>query len=169
MDLTEALKSDGWKRQRLVPSVWTEGAGTMVAGQALPGAHLVFRCDQHHLVQYRPSSQRTGWPPPKTWDEFVARHPEDLLENAGETPIIEGNNELWPFGNWASHIAAKVVPPEEYVAAFSAGRASSTTPGFDKALQLHPVQLHDIGAFNKDMQGTGRRSGDGDFHRGVRR
>ncbi len=48
--------------------------------------------------------------PPKTWDEFVAVI--KALAAAGETPIIDGNNEFWPLGNWASHIAAKVVPPD---------------------------------------------------------
>jgi len=89
--------------------------------------------------------------PPKTWDEFVAL--SKTLADAGETPIIEGNNEFWPLGNWAGHIAAMVVPPEEYVAAFKQ-EAPFNTPAFEKALGLL-TQLHDVGAFNKDMQSLG--------------
>jgi raffinose/stachyose/melibiose transport system substrate-binding protein len=95
--------------------------------------------------------EENGLTAPTNWDEFV--HVIETLAAAGETPIIEGNNELWPFGNWASHIAAKVVPPEEYVAAFSrAGKFS--TPGFEKALG-YIDQLRQAGGFNRDMQGLG--------------
>jgi len=148
MDLTEALKSDGWG-DTFVPSVWTEGAGTMWQGKP----YLVpTSLDVTNTIWYNTDIfAENGLAAPKTWDEFVAVI-QKLVEK-GETPIIEGNNELWPFGNWASHIAAKVVPPEEYVAAFSqAGKFS--TPGFEKALG-YIQQLHDIGAFNKDMQGLG--------------
>ena len=54
-------------------------------------------------------------------------------------------------------IAAIVVPPSEYVAAFKQ-EGPFNTPGFEKALDLL-VQLHDIGAFNKDMQSLGADPG----------
>jgi raffinose/stachyose/melibiose transport system substrate-binding protein len=148
MDLTEALKSDGWG-DTFVPSVWTEGAGTLWQGKP----HLVpTSLDVTNTIWYNTDIfAEGGLTPPKTWDEFVAVI-QKLVE-IGETPIIEGNNELWPFGNWASHIAAKVVPPEEYGAAFSQAGTFST-PGFEKALG-YIEQLHDIGAFNRDMQGLG--------------
>ncbi len=148
MDLTEALKSDGWG-DTFVPSVWTEGAGTMSGGKPYM---VPTSLDVTNTIWYNTDIfDEIGIEPPATWDEFVAVIGK--LVEAGETPIIEGNNELWPFGNWASHIAAKVVPPEEYAAAF-AQEGKFSTPGFEKALG-YIQQLHDIGAFNKDMQGLG--------------
>lgn len=148
MDLTEALKSDGWG-DTFVPSVWSEGAGTMVEGKP----YLVpTSLDVTNTIWYNTDIfAENGLEPPRTWDEFVAVI--EKLVAAGETPIVEGNNELWPFGNWASHIAAKVVPPDEYAAAFSQ-EGKFSTPGFEKALG-YIQQLHQIGAFNRDMQGLG--------------
>lgn len=147
-DLTEALASDGWG-DTFVPSVWTEGAGTMYDGKPYM---VPISLDVTNTIWFNQTIfEELGLAPPATWDEFVAVI-EKLVE-AGETPIVEGNNELWPFGNWASHIAAKVVPPEEYTAAF-AQTGKFSTPGFEKALG-YIQQLHDIGAFNVDMQGLG--------------
>jgi raffinose/stachyose/melibiose transport system substrate-binding protein len=89
--------------------------------------------------------------PPATWDDFMAV--VKTLAAAGETPIIEGNNELWPLGNWASHIAARTVPAAEYDAAFRQEK-SFADAGFLKPLELMQ-QLAEAGAFNKDMQGLG--------------
>lgn len=147
-DLTEALKSDGWG-DTFLPSVWTAGAGTMYEGKP----YLVpTSLDVTNTIWYNEDIFKDyGLTPPKTWDEFTALI--KVLVEKGETPVIEGNQEFWPFGNWASHIAAKVVPEAEYAAAFSqTGKFS--TPGFLKALG-YIQQLHDLGAFNKDMAGLG--------------
>lgn len=147
-DLTDALATDGWG-DTFVPSVWTAGAGTMFEGKVYM---IPTSLDVTNTIWYNKTIfAENNLTPPKTWDEFVTVI--KTLVAAGETPIIEGNNEFWPFGNWASHIAAKVVPPDEYQAAFSqTGKFS--TPGFEKALG-YIQQLHDIGAFNKDMAGLG--------------
>lgn len=148
MDLTEALASDGWG-DTFVPSVWSDGAGTKYDGKP----YLVpTSLDVTNTIWYNTDIfAENGLEAPKTWDEFVAVI--EKLVAAGETPIVEGNNEFWPFGNWASHIAAKVVPEDEYLAAFSQ-EGKFSTPGFEKALG-YIQQLHDIGAFNKDMAGLG--------------
>ena len=52
------------------------------------------------------------------------------------------------------------MPEAEYIAAFKQ-EGPFNTPGFEKALDLL-VGLHEIGAFNKDMQVAGCRPGDGD-------
>ena len=147
-DLTDAMAADGWKAS-FAPSVWTDGAGTMVDGKP----YLVpLSLDLTNTIWYNKKIfAEHNLTPPKTWDEFVAL--SKTLADAGETPIVEGNNEFWPLGNWAGHIAAMVVPPEEYVAAFKQ-EAPFDTPAFEKALGLL-VQLHDVGAFNKDMQSLG--------------
>ncbi len=147
-DISADLATDGWK-DTFVPSVFTPGAGTMYEG----GIYMIpTSLDVTNTIWYNQTIfEENGLTAPSNWEEFV--HVIETLAAAGETPIIEGNNELWPFGNWASHIAAKVVPPDEYVAAF-ARTGKFSTPGFEKALG-YIQQLHDIGAFNVDMQGLG--------------
>lgn len=147
-DLTEAMATDGWK-ESFSDAVWTDGAGTMVDGKP----YLVpLSLDLTNTIWYNKKIfAEHNLTPPKTWDEFVALN--KTLAEAGETPIVEGNNEFWPLGNWAGHIAAMVVPPDEYVAAFKQ-EAKFDTPAFEKALNLL-VDLHSVGAFNKDMQALG--------------
>ena len=147
-DLSEAMVADGWK-DSFSPAVWTDGAGTMVDGKP----YLVpLSLDLTNTIWYNKKIfAEHNLTPPKSWDEFVAL--SKTLAEAGETPIVEGNNEFWPLGNWAGHIAAMVVPPDAYVAAFKQ-EAPFNTPEFEKALNLL-VGLHDVGAFNKDMQALG--------------
>jgi raffinose/stachyose/melibiose transport system substrate-binding protein len=147
-DLTEAMAADGWK-DSFSPAVWTDGAGTMVDGKP----YLVpLSLDLTNTIWYNKKIfAEHNLTPPKSWDEFVAL--SKTLAEAGETPIVEGNNEFWPLGNWAGHIAAMVVPPDAYIAAFKQ-EAPFNTPEFEKALNLL-VGLHDVGAFNKDMQALG--------------
>ena len=64
-----------------------------------------------------------------------------------------GNQELWPLGNWASHIASRVVEPAHYDAAFRL-QEPFNQPGFEKALTLID-ELRKAGAFNKDIAGLG--------------
>jgi raffinose/stachyose/melibiose transport system substrate-binding protein len=147
-DLSEAMAADGWK-DSFSPAVWTEGAGTMVDGKP----YLVpLSLDLTNTIWYNKKIfAEHNLTPPKSWDEFVALN--KTLAEAGETPIVEGNNEFWPLGNWAGHIAAMVVPPDAYIAAFKQ-EAPFNTPEFEKALNLL-VDLHNVGAFNKDMQALG--------------
>ena len=148
MDLTEALASDGWG-DTFVPAIWTDGSGTMVEGKP----YLVpTSLDVTNTIWYNETIfEENGLTPPGNWDEFLAV--VSALDAAGEIPIIQGNNEFWPFGNWASHIAAKVVPPDEYEAAFER-TGTFSTPGFERALE-HIVELREAGGFNRDMQGLG--------------
>jgi len=148
MDLAEALATDGWG-DTFVPAIWTEGAGTMVDGKPYM---IPISLDVTNTIWYNKAIfEKNGLVPPATWAEFVAL--VDKLNKAGEIPIIQGNNEFWPFGNWASHIAAKVVPPAEYAAAFRQ-EAPFSTPGFLKAFE-HIVELREAGGFNRDLQGLG--------------
>lgn len=148
MDLTEALASDGWA-DTFVPSIWTAGSGTMVDGKPYM---IPTSLDVTNTIWYNETIfAENGLTPPATWAEFLDVVKE--LDEAGEIPIIQGNNEFWPFGNWASHIAAKVVPPDEYVAAFRQ-EGPFNTPGFVKAFE-HIAELREAGGFNRDMQGLG--------------
>lgn len=147
-DLTDAMATDGWK-ESFSDAVWTDGAGTMVDGKP----YLVpLSLDLTNTIWYNKKIfAEYNLTLPTTWDEFVALN--KTLAEAGETPIVEGNNEFWPLGNWAGHITAMVVPPDAYIAAFKQ-EAPFNTPEFEKALNLL-VGLHEVGAFNKDMQALG--------------
>ncbi|MGV3490941.1 MAG: ABC transporter substrate-binding protein [Devosia sp.] len=152
-DLTEAMATDGWK-ESFAPSVWTEGAGTMVDGKP----YLVpLSLDLTNTIWYNTKMFADAGitAEPTTWDEFVEVIKK--LRASGVTPIVEGNAEFWPLGNWAGHIAAKVVPEAEYIAAFEQ-EGPFNTPGFLKALELL-AGLNEIGAFNADMQSLGADPG----------
>lgn len=159
MDLSGAL-ADGWG-DTFVESVWTDGAGTLVGGTP----HLVpTSLDVTNTIWYNTAMfEENGLSAPATWQEFVDL--VKVLVEAGETPIIQGNNELWPFGNWASHIAARVVPPAEYEAAFKQ-EGSFNTPGFLQALELID-ELRVAGAFNRDMPGLGADPAMAGFFQGA--
>lgn len=55
--------------------------------------------------------------PPTTWKEFI--YVCKKIRNAGITPIVAGNKDLWMVGNWAAHIASRIVGELEYHRAFS--------------------------------------------------
>ncbi len=146
-DLTAAL-SDGWQGT-FIDSAFSAGAGTTVGG--LP--YLIpLSLDITNTIWYNTAIfEEYGLTAPTTWDEFLAVIA--TLAEAGETPIVEGNNELWPLGNWASHIAARIVDPVTYDAAFRQ-EISFADAGFLPALEVMEG-LHAAGAFNVDMQGLG--------------
>lgn len=158
-DLSDAFDAD-WKGSFL-DSVWTDGAGTMINGDP----YIVpISLDVTNTIWFNKDMfDEYGLSKPATWDDFVAA--VKTLADAGITPIIEGNNELWPLGNWASHIASRVVPADEYAAAFNR-EASFDTPAFHKALDLLK-QLHDVGGFNRDMAGLGADPAMAGFFQGA--
>lgn len=159
-DLSDVLGEGDW-RDSFSESVWTEGAGTLVNG----APHIVpISLDVTNTIWYNTDIfAEYGLEAPATWEDFVSL--VKTLADAGETPIIEGNNELWPLGNWASHIASRVVPPAEYEAAFSQ-EGPFNTPGFLRALELLE-ELHDAGGFNRDMPGLGADPAMAGFFQGA--
>jgi ABC-type glycerol-3-phosphate transport system substrate-binding protein len=50
--------------------------------------------------------------PPTTWDEFLAACAK--IKEAGITPIVAGNKDLWPAGNWIGHLISRVVGEQAY-------------------------------------------------------
>lgn len=146
-DLSAAM-ADGWQAS-FIDSAFTEGSGTTVGGKIYM---VPIALDVTNTIWYNTAIfEENGLTPPATWDDFVAAI--KTLAAAGETPIVTGNNELWPLGNWASHVAARVVPPADFDAAFKQQKTFAEA-GFLKPLELMQG-LHDAGAFNKDMQGLG--------------
>jgi raffinose/stachyose/melibiose transport system substrate-binding protein len=147
-DLTDALATDGWQ-DGFSAAAFSAGAGTMADGRAYM---IPISFDITNTIWYNQAIfEENGLAPPANWAEFVAL--VKTLAEKGETPIVIGNNEFWPLGNWASHIASRVVPPEEYAAAFER-TGKFDTPNWEKALGLI-AELQVAGGFNKDIQGLG--------------
>lgn len=49
---------------------------------------------------------------PTTWDEMIAA--SETIKGADIIPIAIGNKDLWPVGNWASHILSRAIGEEDY-------------------------------------------------------
>src|SRR5690606_999490 len=88
---------------------------------------------------------------PETWDELV--EVSRSLAEAGVTPVIVGNQEYWPLGNWAGHITARVVGMERLDATFRLEEPFNQ-PAFVEAFE-RIAELADAGGFNEDMAGLG--------------
>lgn len=148
MNLSDAMAEGDWQNS-FAGSVWSDGAGAMASGSPYM---VPISIDLTNTIWYNMDIfEENDLSVPASWDEFVAL--SAALADAGETAIIEGNNELWPLGNWASHIASRVVPVDEYEAAFNT-EGPFNTPGFLRALELIE-ELQEAGAFNRDLQGLG--------------
>lgn len=146
-DLTAAM-DDGWKAS-FIDSAFAAGSGTVIDGKV---RMVPISLDVTNTIWYNKAIfAENNLTPPATWDEFLTV--VKTLAAAGETPITTGNNELWPLGNWASHIAARTVPAADYDAAFRQQKTFAEA-GFLKPLELMQG-LAEAGAFNKDMQGLG--------------
>lgn len=146
-DLTAAM-ADGWQAT-FIDSAFSAGAGTTVDGKIYM---VPLSLDITNTIWYNKTIfAEYGLTPPATWEDFMGI--VVTLAEAGETPIVEGNNELWPLGNWASHVAARVVDPVKYDAAFRQ-EMSFEEAGFLRPLEIMQ-ELHANGAFNVDMQGLG--------------
>jgi raffinose/stachyose/melibiose transport system substrate-binding protein len=146
-DLTAAM-ADGWQ-VTFIDSAFSAGSGTTVDGKIYM---VPISLDVTNTIWFNKTIfAENGISPPATWDEFLAAI--KTLAAAGETPIVTGNNELWPLGNWASHVAGRTVAPADFDAAFRQEKTFADA-GFIKPLELMQG-LHEAGAFNKDMQGLG--------------
>ncbi|MCU6708667.1 ABC transporter substrate-binding protein [Paenibacillus sp. J5C_2022] len=53
-----------------------------------------------------------GLQPPSTWDEFLEIC--EKVKAADITPIVSGNKDLWPAGNWIGHLISRVVGEQAY-------------------------------------------------------
>lgn len=146
-DLSAAM-ADGWQGT-FIDSAFAPGSGTAIDGKI----YIVpISLDVTNTIWYNEAIfAENNLAPPATWDEFMAAI--KVLVDAGETPIITGNNELWPLGNWASHVAARTVPAADYDAAFRQ-QETFADAGFLRPLELMQG-LAEAGALNKDMQGLG--------------
>lgn len=147
-DLTDVLNEDGWG-DTFINAAWSTPAGTMVDGRVymIPSA-----LDVTTVIWYNTDIfEQYGLSEPATWDEFLTL--VETLSSNGETPLIFGNQELWPLGNWAGHISAQMVSPEVFDAAFRLEQ-DFNQPEFVEAFKVFE-QLAERNAFNPDMPSLG--------------
>lgn len=147
-DLSDALAQDGWG-DSFVDAAWSAPAGTTYQS----GVYLIPNSlDVTTALWYNVDIfAEHGLEVPETWAELV-----DLsrtLAESGVTPIVLGNQEYWPLGNWAGHITARVVGMERFDAAFRLEEPFNQ-PAFVEAFE-RIAELAEVGAFNQDMAGLG--------------
>jgi raffinose/stachyose/melibiose transport system substrate-binding protein len=147
-DITAEMNEGGWK-DTFLSSIWSPSMGMLYDGRA----YLVpMTLDVTNVIWFNKKIfAEDGVKAPATWDAFMTV--VKTLAAKGETPMVIGNQELWPLGNWAAHIASRVVEPAHYAAAFEL-KEPFNQPGFEKALTLID-DLRKAGAFNKDIAGLG--------------
>ena len=147
-DLTDALNENGWG-DSFVDAAWSAPAGTMHEGRIymIPNS-----LDVTTVLWYNTDLfSELGLSEPETWEDFLST--VETLNDNGVTPIVLGNQELWPLGNWAGHLAARVVSPDTFDAAFRLEQPFNQ-PEFVRAFELLE-ELQQVGAFNVDMASLG--------------
>ena len=108
-DLTDALNQGGWK-DTFGAAAWSEPAGTVVDGRIYM---VPYSLDLTTVIWYNTDLFKAyGLSEPATWPELM--NVVKTLADNGETPIVIGNQELWPLGNWAGHLTARVVSPKTF-------------------------------------------------------
>lgn len=159
LDITDYLAGE-WGKS-FAPAFLAEGSGATIDGRT----YLVPTAAQVYVTIWYNKNifDELGLTPPETWDEF--REVVKAVAAAGITPIVIGNQDAWPLGNWAGQIASRVVPADEYEAAFLQ-EASFSTPAFLEAFGLIE-ELHRLGAFNPDMAGMDQNLGMATFFQGA--
>ena len=56
--------------------------------------------------------EELGLTPPSTWEELIQI--SQTIKDAGIVPIAIGNKDLWPVGNWSSHMVSRVIGEDLY-------------------------------------------------------
>jgi raffinose/stachyose/melibiose transport system substrate-binding protein len=103
-----------------------------------------------------------GVQPPTTWDELLAAC--DKLSAAGIIPIASGNKDLWPAGNWLSHLTSRVVGEESYDAVLG-GEGKFATPEWERAFG-YIADLRDHKCVNDSVNAVDDTEGAQLFFRG---
>ena len=97
--------------------------------------------------------------PPSTWSEFMDVC-KTLVAN-GESALVEGNKDKWTVGSISSHLAARVVGDDAYVAAVT-GKAPMNSPEMVAAFG-HLQELWDNGCINRDVNAMGDEEANSKF------
>lgn len=99
---------------------------------------------------------------PTTWDEFLDVSAQ--IADAGYTPIGFGNKDLWPGGNWTSHMFERVAGAEVYDQVLS-GELPLDSPEVVASLE-YVQQLADAGVINESVNAIDDNEGAQLFFRG---
>lgn len=142
-DLSSALKMGDWKTHFL-PASWPdatyEGKIYMIPDSLDVTTVLWYNKDMF---------DKYGLTEPESWSEFM-----DVCAKLKEneiTPLIVGNKELWPLGNWAGHIVGMAAGMETYDAVFTL-KKEFANPDFIRAFGLLEKMAQE-GYFNRGMNG----------------
>lgn len=140
-DITEQLQSSGLK------DMFAEGTfnGMVIDGKTymVPTAG-----DVTNVIFYNKKVfNDLGLQPPATWEEFLKVC--ETIKQAGITPLVIGNSDLWTAGNWVAHIISRVVGEDAYSEAMQL-KQPFNSPDFVKAYG-YVRELWDKGYINENV------------------
>ncbi|MEK3832956.1 MULTISPECIES: ABC transporter substrate-binding protein [unclassified Paenibacillus] len=140
-DITEQLQSSGLK------DMFAEGTfnGMVIDGKTymIPTAG-----DVTNVIFYNKAVfNDLGLQPPATWEEFLKIC--ETIKQAGITPLVIGNSDLWTAGNWVAHIISRVVGEDAYSEAMQL-KQPFNSPDFVKAYG-YVRELWDKGYINENV------------------
>ncbi|WP_339253075.1 extracellular solute-binding protein [Paenibacillus sp. FSL P2-0136] len=140
-DITEQLQSSGLK------DMFAEGTfnGMVIDGKTymIPTAG-----DVTNVIFYNKAVfNDLGLQPPATWEEFLKLC--ETIKQAGITPLVIGNSDLWTAGNWVAHIISRVVGEDAYSEAMQL-KQPFNSPDFVKAYG-YVRELWDKGYINENV------------------
>jgi len=156
-DLTEALSQGGWKDQFL-EAAW---ADAVYEG----GIYMIpINLDVTTVLWYnKVMFDNAGLTEPESWSGFMDVCAK--LKESGITPIIIGNKELWPLGNWSGHIVGMAAGMGVYDDVFTL-KTEFANPDFVKAFGLLQEMAKE-GYFNEGMNGMDADPGMMGFFQGF--
>ncbi|MFB9279544.1 ABC transporter substrate-binding protein [Cohnella cellulosilytica] len=155
-DLTEALKQDGLK------DAFSEGD---FKGIAFDGKTYMIptASDVSNVIWYNKKLfAEAGVEPPQTWEQFLEI--SEKLKTAGIKPLVSGNKDLWPGGNWIAHLVSRVVGEQAYGDALQLEQPFSS-PDFVTAFG-YARELWDKGYLNDSVNAIADDEGDSLFFNG---
>ncbi|WP_340021288.1 sugar ABC transporter substrate-binding protein [Paenibacillus sp. FSL K6-1096] len=140
-DITEQLESSGLK------DMFAEGTfnGMVIDGKTymIPTAG-----DVTNVIFYNKKVfNDLGLQPPATWEEFLKVC--ETVKQAGITPLVIGNSDLWTAGNWVAHILSRVAGEDAYSEAMQL-KQPFNSPDFVKAYG-YVKELWDKGYINENI------------------
>lgn len=155
-DITEQLKSSGLR------GMFAEGSFN---GMSFDGKTYMIPTagDVTNVIFYNKKIfAEHNLKPPATWDEFLDVSAK--LKAAGVTPIVAGNKDLWPAGNWIGHFISRVVGEQAYSDALQL-KIPFNSPDFVTAYG-YVKELWDKGYINDSVNAIADNEGDMMFFNG---
>jgi len=155
-DITDKLKSSGLMDQ------FTEGTFN---GMEFDGKTYMIPTagDVTNVIFYNKKIfSEQGLQPPTTWEEFMAV--SEKLKAANITPIVAGNKDLWPAGNWIGHLLSRVVGEQAYSEALQL-KQPFNSPDFVTAYG-YVKEMWDKGYINDSVNAIADNEGDMLFFNG---